>query len=583
MSRAVLLSLLLASPAAAGWSVEVTAGTLGLAPEEAERLIAIPLEAALASVKGVRLTTTTVQSGSTVVTLELEANADRVQVLQQVHQRLHQVNLPPGVSPVVASHGPVRAPAFWIGVVGTGEPLTMGRLVETEIEPAVRRIPGVAGIEVVGKASPEVRITLDPAKLQARALDASDIADRLAAFRSPELKFPDLHIPGIFLKKAEELNELSLKSTGQNHVYLRDVAIVELHAHLPSLAFLSGPEGNKPSVLLGVRIDEEKDAKSVREALARALPTLQKRLPEAVSVEVVADRFGLEAKLLPAGEFSVTFPAKVSRDEAQKVLAGLLPHLLPERSGGRVLALLRKTDSGFAASALLVGAPAPGADRMATLRPKAPGIALRWLPKERLDTRQPAAFLLVLPVDDAEAALKLVDDLIPRLRKQGEVGPVAPPAPTAEIRMRVDPQKLAQVGLTFASVRCLAELGQAGRHFLGYLDGTRCDILLRFPAKSEANQLEDLLELPLTSAEGRVIPLRSVATAERVASLSERRLWNGQRVWLVPFDPTETKPEVVTKSIEEALTSALKASGARLSGDAHLWPAGSEKPIVVKP
>src|SRR5262249_50251068 len=157
---------------------------------------------------------------------------------------------------------------------------------------------------------------------------------------------------------------------------------------------------------------EEKDAKSVRDGLATLLPELRKKLAAGCSIEVVADRFGTDRKLIPSGQLRLFFPPNATQDEAAKVLSGVVAKL----PGGRILSFARITGRGPEGTVLLVGTEPP-ADR-GTLAPA--GIAVRWVPADRLDTREQAPFVLELPVADCEAALKLLGDLLPALRKHGE-------------------------------------------------------------------------------------------------------------------------------------------------------------------
>jgi multidrug efflux pump subunit AcrB len=561
MLRAVLLSVLLTSPALAGWTIEVTAGAPGLAVEEVERTVTIPLEIGLANIPGVHVVNSATQFGVTTLSLELEAKADRLKVRQEVINRLHQVALPTGVSPVVASVGPVKEPAFWLAITGEVEPAALTRWVESDIDPALKRIPGVASIEGVGKARTELSVLLDQRRMQAYGLDAKTVTDAIAGFISTELRVPRIHTPGFQLRKAEELGTALVATKGGTPIYLRDVGTVQVQATRPSLAF----DGKKPGILLGIRINEEKDAKSVRDGLATLLPELRKKLPAGASVEVVADRFGTDPKLIPGGILRQPLQPGATQPDAVKFSGAIVA-----KCPAGALSVVRQTEDSFEVTVLALGVKT---------RPEINGQGMRWVPVERLDTREQAAFVLELPVADSAAALKLLGDLVPALRKAGEAGPTSPAGAVVTQQVRLDPQKLAALGVTARHVLSLVQLGQEGRRLPGYVDGSACDAVVRI----DLGRDKDVLDMQIEVKENRVVRLRDVATVEPVESLSTLRRSNGQRVWLVPLDPDETKPEAVTKVCQEALAAALKSSGAKLSSDARLWPAGAEKPIALKP
>jgi cobalt-zinc-cadmium resistance protein CzcA len=87
--------------------VEIIAQRAGQSPEEMERYVTIPIEIALASTPGLRFIRSNTVYGLSFIRVQFEYGRDYYFVRQQVINRLADVELPPGVQPVISPAGTI--------------------------------------------------------------------------------------------------------------------------------------------------------------------------------------------------------------------------------------------------------------------------------------------------------------------------------------------------------------------------------------------------------------------------------------------------------------------------------------------
>src|SRR5690606_5353527 len=140
------------------------------APQEVESLVTRPLEEALASVDRVRSVSSDSVEGTSIVILDFEWGTDMDVAALDVRERVDQVlgQLADEVErPVVYKFDGRAAPVLLLTGGGQRSPTELLRLGQDVIEPRLARIEGVAQVTVSGAPDREVRVTLDPARLEA--------------------------------------------------------------------------------------------------------------------------------------------------------------------------------------------------------------------------------------------------------------------------------------------------------------------------------------------------------------------------------------------------------------------------------
>src|SRR5687768_1861307 len=135
-------------------SVTVVTETGGLAPEEAEKLVTLPIEQALAGASGVRRIRSSTGVGISLVWIEFEWDVDSGLARQIVSERLSVARgaLGSGIEPALAPASSIMGEIMFVGLVGAEG--TSERDLRDVAETLVRRrllsVSGMAQVVPIG-------------------------------------------------------------------------------------------------------------------------------------------------------------------------------------------------------------------------------------------------------------------------------------------------------------------------------------------------------------------------------------------------------------------------------------------------
>jgi cobalt-zinc-cadmium resistance protein CzcA len=162
--------------------VEIITQWPGHAAEEVERLITVPAEVEMNGIPQM----TTIRSislyGLSDVILTFQIGTDNYFARQQVFNRIADINLPSGVTPSVA---PLSSPSGLIYryVLQSPDrsPMELKTFEDWTVEPQYKSVPGVADDSGFGGGTMQYQVLLDPAKIAAVGLSATQVESSLAA------------------------------------------------------------------------------------------------------------------------------------------------------------------------------------------------------------------------------------------------------------------------------------------------------------------------------------------------------------------------------------------------------------------
>lgn len=148
--------------------LNVTAIDPGAAPEGIVEDVTKPLEQKLRNVDGVKTVTSTSMENAASITLEFDYGTDLTNATATVREALNEVQLPDSVQkPTISKFSINSFPVVSLSLSdkdgGDLEQLT--RLVESDIQPALEDIDGVAQVQVSGQYVKEVQLKFDQAKM----------------------------------------------------------------------------------------------------------------------------------------------------------------------------------------------------------------------------------------------------------------------------------------------------------------------------------------------------------------------------------------------------------------------------------
>lgn len=274
--------------------VEIETESTGLAPEEVESLVTLPIESAINGTPGVTDVRSTSAPGISVVKVIFQWGTDIYQARQLVTERLQQAQskLPEGVeipriSPISSPIGTILKFAF---TADTTSMMELRRLVDWQVTNRLLAVPGVSQVTVYGGDVRQYQVLIDPAKLKAFNVSLQQVTEavRNANVNAPGgyLIGPDRErlIRGIGrIESIEDLKQSVIDSRNGTPVRLIDVAEVQVGA---ALKRGDGSVNGKPAAIVMVNKQPQADTPTVTRAVTAALEEIKAGLPKDVKVDV---------------------------------------------------------------------------------------------------------------------------------------------------------------------------------------------------------------------------------------------------------------------------------------------------------
>ncbi len=205
----------------------------GIAPEDAERLLARPLEKELQSIEGLKEMRSIGAEGRASVTLEFDAGFDADQALQDVREKVDiaRPELPPGSDePRVTEINVALFPVLTVVLSG---PLPERSLITIarELKDRIEALSGVLEVDIGGDREEMLEVTVSPAVMQAYNLSFTDVFNfvqqnnQLVAAGALDTGAGRMvfKVPGV-IESLEDIIDMPVKVTGNRVVTFQDVA-----------------------------------------------------------------------------------------------------------------------------------------------------------------------------------------------------------------------------------------------------------------------------------------------------------------------------------------------------------------------
>jgi HAE1 family hydrophobic/amphiphilic exporter-1 len=297
--------------------VTVTAVYPGADPETMESKVADPIEGAINTLSGIKaLRSTSLESVAQVV-VEFELNVPADQAVQDIRDRVSGIlaNLPAGIDPPVIQKFDVgAAPIMAIALSGKLGPRELTRLADKVVKERIQRVPGVGGVDLIGKRDREIQILVDPTRLAGRGVTVGDVAN---AVRAQNLELP----AGSFssgsreltvktkgeVKTAGEVADVVIPTAPGTVVRVRDVAdVVDGTEEARSASSFDG----ESAISLVVRKQTGTNTVAVANAVTRALAEITPRIERAgAKLAVPTDNSVYIARSIHDVQFDLMFGA----------------------------------------------------------------------------------------------------------------------------------------------------------------------------------------------------------------------------------------------------------------------------------
>lgn len=275
-------------------SISVSAQYEGASPEVVERLVTSTLEEILATVPGVQELESESSQGRSEVSLRFAWGTDIDTAATEVRAKLEDElsELPEDITrPQVRKFDVAGFPVVVLGVASHLDPVELTTLVDEQIRPRLARIEGVAQIDPWGEYAREVRVEIDPERLQAHGLAMDAVYD---AVQAATLDLPTGSIEAgdqeIALRAPSELTSLEeleatvITTREGGAIRVRDVArVIDTHERLQRVVRIDGQLGLR----LALRKEAAANTVEVSQAVLRTIEEIHEDFPQVTIIPVI--------------------------------------------------------------------------------------------------------------------------------------------------------------------------------------------------------------------------------------------------------------------------------------------------------
>lgn len=274
----------------------------GMAPEEVETLITIPLERVMNGASGVQQVRSTSGVGLSVVYVEFDWGTDIYNNRQVVAERvaLASDSLPTDVNPQLMPISSIMGQIMIVGMTASDStsPMQLRTLADWVVRQRLLTIPGVSQVIVMGGDRKQYQVLVDPEQLFRFGVTMHDVKVALeASNQNTAGGYLDQQGPQELLvrslgrvKTVDEIRDIVVKHRDGQSITLAQLARVVEGAQVKrgeSAAYVRDDTGamtGGTSVLLTVMRQPDADTRAVSDMVAEALEDLQPSLPTDVEV-----------------------------------------------------------------------------------------------------------------------------------------------------------------------------------------------------------------------------------------------------------------------------------------------------------
>ncbi|MFN5181921.1 MAG: efflux RND transporter permease subunit [Bacteroidota bacterium] len=267
----------------------------GADPGIIEQKITIPIEKAINGISGIKSISSSSNQGSSVITIEFELNTDIEAAANDVRDKVGQVNLKGLVDLPTVTKADANSDAILSMTLESSSRshLEVSDFAENTLAPRLQNIKGVSNVQIWGQKNYCMRISLDPQKMSARNITASDIK---LALEKENVELPAGKISGnsteLPLKVVsgyhteKDFNNLIIKSEGLKQVLLSDIGEARLGAENEETILR---QSGIPMIGLGVVPQPGANYIEIADEFYKRIEQLKKDLPPDFKINVALD------------------------------------------------------------------------------------------------------------------------------------------------------------------------------------------------------------------------------------------------------------------------------------------------------
>ena len=269
----------------------------GANPDVVAGFITTPLENAIAQADGIDYMSSTSQSSTSTITVNLRLNYDPDKAMTEITSKVSSVlnQLPTGTQqPVLSIKVGQTFDALYIGF--KSDVLKQNQITDylvRVVQPKLQAVEGVQTAEIVGQQNFALRAWLDPEKMAAYAVTPADVSAALQAnnivsgIGSTKGQMVQVNLTASTdLHSLDPFRNLIIKQAGTANIRLQDVATVSLGADTydTRVAF-----DGQDAVYIGIQTAPAANLLDVVKAVYTVLPDIESQLPQGLQAAVIYD------------------------------------------------------------------------------------------------------------------------------------------------------------------------------------------------------------------------------------------------------------------------------------------------------
>ncbi len=284
-------------PKLSNTTITITTIYPGASPDLMQGFIATPIEQAVASAEGIDYLTSSSVQGTSTITAYIELNYDPDSALTEVMAKVQQVKylLPTGAQdPIIVKATGQTTAVMYIGFSSDEiSSAAISDYLTRVVQPLLVTVPGVASADILGGQVFAMRLWLDPARMAARGISASDVA---AAIQTNNYQSAPGQAKGYFtitnvsantgLTDVAQFKDMVVKARSGALVRMDDIAKVDLAAQ----SWTSSVEMNgQHAVFIGIQATPSGNPLSLVKGVRAVMPEIKRNLPPSVKMQVAYD------------------------------------------------------------------------------------------------------------------------------------------------------------------------------------------------------------------------------------------------------------------------------------------------------
>ena len=277
--------------------VTVTTVYTGSDPSVVSGFITAPLENSIAQANGIDYLTSSSTQNQSVIQANLLLNYDPNKALTEVNTRVHAVlnQLPKDAQqPVISVAIGETIDSMYVGFYSKVMPSNkITDYLIRVVQPKLQAVEGVQTAEILGSRRFALRAWLDPEKMAAHGVTATDVSNALAnndfisAVGRTQGQMVTVNlVADTTLHSAEEFRTLVIRAVNGAIVRLGDVANVVLGSEDYDTAVTF--DGDR-ATYIGIKVAPSANLLTVIDSVRKAFPPIQEQLPEGLQGRIVYD------------------------------------------------------------------------------------------------------------------------------------------------------------------------------------------------------------------------------------------------------------------------------------------------------